>query len=109
MESGPLLIDAGGGFDGGFLDGFSGWGTVGPLTATFDGRSKQFFGFSSDDQDIASVTIGGNGNEVNFAIDNFEFSSTAMPTTSVPEPGTFALLAVGGVITAGFARRRKQA
>lgn len=147
VSSGPLLIDAGGGFDGGFLDGiFNNYGTVGPLTATFDGAVQgfgfltnslmgssfdviiafrngatsnqlginnenglEFFGFSSANQDIASVTIGGNDQTFNFAIDDFTFSANAMPSTSVPEPSTFALMAAGGLVMAGVARRRKQA
>ncbi|WP_310570942.1 PEP-CTERM sorting domain-containing protein [Gemmatimonas sp.] len=148
VSSGPLLIDAGGGFDGGFLVGmFNNYGTVGPLTATFDGAVQgfgfltnylmgsqfdviiafrngstssqlginnenglQFFGFSSENQDIASVTIGGNGSQgFNFALDDFTFSANAMPSTSVPEPSTFALMAAGGLVMAGVARRRKQA
>lgn len=147
VSSGPLLIDAGGGFSGGFLDGVSSnYGTVGPLTATFDGAVKgfgfltnylmgssfdvviafrngstssqlginnengmQFFGFSSANQDIASVTIGGNDQTYNFAIDDFTFSANALPSTSVPEPSTFALMAAGGLVMAGVARRRKQA
>lgn len=146
VSSGPLLIDGGGGFEGGFLDGLGSYGTVGPLTATFDGAVKgfgfltnnlmgsrfdviiafrngatssqlginnenglQFFGFSSANQDIASVTIGGNDQTFNFAIDDFTFSADAMPSTSVPEPSTFALMAAGGLVMAGVARRRKQA
>ncbi|QJR36352.1 PEP-CTERM sorting domain-containing protein [Gemmatimonas groenlandica] len=147
VSSGPLLIDGGGGFEGGFLDGiFNNYGTVGPLTATFNGAVKgfgfltnnlmgsrfdviiafrngstsnqlginnenglQFFGFSSANQDIASVTIGGNDQTFNFVVDDFTFSANAMPSTSVPEPSTFALMAAGGLVMAGVARRRNRA
>ena len=146
VSSGPLLIDGGGGFDGGFLDGLYSYGTVGPLTATFDGAVKgfgfltnslmgsrfdviiafrngstnsqlginnenglQFFGFSSANEDIASVTIGGNSQTFNFVVDDFTFSANALPSTSVPEPSTFALMAAGGLVMAGVARRRTRA
>lgn len=147
VSNGPLLIDGGGGFEGGFLDGIGSYGTVGPLTATFDGAVQgfgfltnylmgssfdvviafrngatsnqlginnenglQFFGFTSENQDIASVTINGNRSQgFNFALDDFTFSANAMPSTSVPEPSTFALMAAGGLVMAGVARRRKQA
>jgi hypothetical protein len=47
VSDGPLLIDGGGGFTGGFLDGLRGWGTVGPLTATFDAAVRGF-GFATN-------------------------------------------------------------
>jgi len=47
VAAGPLLIDGGGGFDGGFLDGIGSYGTVGPLTATFD-NAVRGFGFATN-------------------------------------------------------------
>jgi hypothetical protein len=45
VASGPLLIDGGAGFDGGFLDASHSWGSQGALTATFD-NPVSAFGFA---------------------------------------------------------------
>ncbi len=42
VAGGPLLIDGGGGFTGGFLDGLPSYGTQGPLMVTFNGTVSGF-------------------------------------------------------------------
>lgn len=129
-------IDAGANFVGGFLDTVAGNGPLtvtfdNPVAAfgfdtnafapnvhvvvhfsdgssdTFDGFAPtydmHFFGLTGVGSLITHAEIGTTLNgSVNFAIDNFTF--VANP---VPEPGTYALMALGLVALGAVARRRK--
>lgn len=68
----------------------------------------EFFGFTSNSQDIVSAVIRGNGGQVSFALDNFTFSDVGPGTTVVPLPAPLLLLATG-LFTLGVFGRRKTA
>lgn len=55
-----------------------------------------FFGFQSTAEDITSVVISGNGDEVAFAIDNHAFGGRpAVAPEKIPEPATLGLFLFG--------------
>lgn len=83
-------IDAGGGYTGGFLDGFYGGDPNRKLTVTFDGLTGAF-GFDTNtlmgtDFDITINFAGGSSTTSNFAVTGpefFGFQSSAQDITSV--------------------------
>ncbi|MBL0170290.1 MAG: hypothetical protein IPP90_06080, partial [Gemmatimonadaceae bacterium] len=90
VSGGPLVIDAGGNFTGGFLDGLYNRNTVGPLTATFAGPVSGF-GFLTNQLmgtffDITINYVGGSyTNQIALSTGNqfFGFVSGAQNITSV--------------------------
>lgn len=91
----------------GFLNG------VQTLSETFqvntDAPLWKSFGWTVDSLTFStaggvSAGFGGSGNH--FALDNFTYNEVLSP---VPEPETYAMLAVGLGLLGAFARRRKQA
>lgn len=71
---------------------------------TLTGAFTQFFGFQSSARDISSIVIDTNGTHYEFAVDNFAFT-----TSAVPEPKSLLLLAAALAFLGYHSRRRRAA
>lgn len=92
VSNGPLLIDSGGGFTGGFLDGnFSFYGTVGPLQVAFAGPVAGF-GFWTN-------YVGGLTQSVDISTSLGLFAFTFATDESVDTPSFFGWYANSSIIT----------
>ncbi len=86
------------------LDTFTSFDTWGTTSYSFDTLD---FGSDLDDQSSVWFRVSGttpstgSGSRPTIGIDNFEI-------TAVPEPSTYALLALSGLALAGYAARRRQ-
>lgn len=87
VAGGPLLIDSGGGFTGGMLDGSSsGYGTVGPLQVVFSGAVAGF-GFWTNtlasEMSIDVYTLSGTSNTITSAPTGMSFFGWYAPSASI--------------------------
>jgi hypothetical protein len=82
---------------------FTGGGSV-TDNETLTGAFTQFFGFESSVRDISSIVIDTNGTHYEFAVDNFAFT-----TSAVPEPKSLGLLAAALAALGYYSYRRRSA
>jgi len=104
--------------DGGFFDAIGGTSITGYRadgsalgTFTNDATGIETFGFADAGgaNSISGLAFYITGNEpAGFAIDNVRFGGRADLVNVVPEPSTYAMLALGLGAMAGMARRRRQ-
>lgn len=81
--------------DGDSLDGFGSYRNVAELRPEFAGASElQFIGFTSDQTFNRLIFLGTGCCRWNFAIDNVAYAASLNPSP-VPEPGSWALMALG--------------
>jgi hypothetical protein len=67
-----------------------------------------FYGFRSDSQDIASVSVASTNNFFGFAVDNFTFTPPGNAVTSLPEPRTTGPMVMAAMLALGSVRIRRR-